>query len=199
MGRKTLTITCIATLALAAAASSASAASKLWLVKPIANTRAIVGETAIEQLTIIPRFGIRCTTQSAGTVLTNGKAADSLSFPTRESSGCASEETGGAEPAYLLQGTIGKAILHADGTALLKASPKLIVAEPFWCVYSASKLSGTFNTTFQPQTLVRGTTTATLDRHLTLGASCAASESIEFRASIFPNSTEGVYKAEIVG
>ncbi len=199
MGRKTLTITCIATLALATAASSASAASKLWLVKRIPNTRAVVGESAVDQLTIVPRFGVNCTTQSGGTLLTNGKATDSLSFPTLESSNCTSEETGGPEPAYLLRGTIGKATLHADGTALLKATPSLIVAEPFWCVYSAGKLSGTFNTTFQPQTLVRGITTATLDKRLTLGASCAATESIEFRASISPSGGEGVYKAEIVG
>ena len=88
-----------------------------------------------------------------------------------------------AEPGYLARGAITKASLKSNGTALLKGN--LIVAEPSFCVYDIKTLSGHFNITFQPQTLVIGDVTAALDKKHTLGSSCAASQVMEYRVS-FP-------------
>ncbi len=196
MRLRALAITCTVAIGLAAGTSSASAATKMWLLRPTLGTHATVGETADNLLAIFPAVSIECGTASSGTLLTNGKATDSLAFPTMESAGCRNENTGGAEPAYLVRGGITKASLKSNGTAMLKGN--LIVAEPSFCVYDIKTLSGHFNITFQPQTLVTGDVTAALDKKYTLGSSCATSQVMEYRVSIFPV-TEGVYKVELVG
>jgi len=104
--------------------------------------------------------------------------------------------TTNSNPGYLLQGSVSHIVLKSNGTAQLKASPKLLLGEPGWCVYELSKFEGVFSLTFSPRAVISGRATASLSKRFTLATGCAATQSWEFRDEVRANTSENPYAVE---
>jgi hypothetical protein len=187
----------LSTLIFAVSTGSALAVPKLWLTRPSTATRGVVGEEAVNNFVMEPKPEIQCRMASQGELLGNGKAADALSFSHLGGSSCEESATN-SNPGYLLQGNVSHIVLKSDGTAQLKASPKILLGEPGWCVYELKKFEGVFSLTFSPRAIIVGRATANLNKRFTLGAGCAETQSWEFNDAVRANSNENPYALEVV-
>ena len=134
--------------------------------------------------------GPECMEEEHGSVATNGKPTDKLSFEAPFVHIC---EQAGEPP---LAGTVTQATYNTAGTLKLKASPKLAVTMPGPCVYGFSKL--VFQVPVGQELAPQGTQTGKLNK----GSSqpgCAKTSTIGFLIQIYGSTSNRFLKGELIG
>jgi hypothetical protein len=175
-------------------ATGAAVAATVLIGAPaaLANTLVItdhgapiaVGEEAHHRLELIP-INVQaagCKRRERGLVATNGKGSDKLTFGSTFEQSCS--------PGGSLSGATKEVKLSAKGAYSAKFSPKLVFGEPGPCVYTISKMAGTFKPGEAAATFVFGT--GKLDKKAS-SPSCAAKEAFEAISELSDETDEELF------
>jgi len=75
----------------------------------------------------------------------------------------------------------------------------MVYGEPDWCAYELTTLNGSFSTTTDAKIDIQGSVTAKLDKAISLGEECAATQLLDFSAEPFSDPAAAEYLAEVEG
>ncbi|HEY0515628.1 MAG TPA: hypothetical protein VGD00_00785 [Solirubrobacteraceae bacterium] len=162
---------------MATCVGQAAAAARLYILdagQPVVTSEQLGIQVFLEN-------GASCSLQSPayGSLLTNGKAKDSMRFPEPQLQSCSEEP-----PGYAISGQVISVQFAASGSASLKASPKIALTQPVAggsCVYETAKLEGKW---VNEAPFAEGTTKAKLNKGASL-STCPKTESVPFLAEAY--------------